>query len=211
VAEDKKDSRAMLVKLLRTVGFQVREAGDGKQVVDVFNEWWPDFIWMDIRMPVMDGLEATQRIKKTETGKSTVIAALTAHALEEEKEQILAAGCDDFVRKPFREYEIFDVMGKHLGLEYEYEDGRKEAVPAEADVEICPEQLAALPSHLLNQLHDAAVELDRDRILALAGQIETIDACMAKVLETSVKTLALSPLLDLLEKTERPKHKESHD
>ncbi|MBU0509834.1 cache domain-containing protein, partial [bacterium] len=211
VAEDKKDSRTMLVKLLRTVGFQVQEAVDGKQVVDVFHEWQPDFIWMDIRMPAMDGLEATQRIKETEAGKSTVIAALTAHAMEEEREQILAAGCDDFVRKPFREYEIFGVMGKHLGLKYVYEDSREKAVPIEPEVEIRPEQLAALPADLLSRLHDAAVELDRDRILALIEQIKTIDAHMARVLETSVKKFALGPLLDLLKNIERPKHGNSHD
>lgn len=211
VAEDKKDSRTMLVQLLRTVGFHVQEAVDGKQVVDVFHEWQPDFIWMDIRMPVMDGLEATRLIKQTEAGKSTVISALTAHALEEEKKQILAAGCDDFVRKPFREYEIFGVMGKHLGLRYVYEDMGEKAVPAEPDVDLPPEQLAALPADLLSRLHEAAVELDRNRILALIEQIKTIDAYLARVLETPVKKFALAPLLNLLEKIEQPKHGDNHD
>ena len=200
VAEDKKESRTMLVKLLETIGFQVQEAVDGQQAVDVFHRWRPDFIWMDIRMPVMDGLKATRRIKKTEAGKATVIAALTAHALMEEREQILAAGCDDFVRKPFQEYEIFSVMGKHLGLRYVYEESREKAVPIEPEVEIDPEQLAALPADLLSRLHDAAVELDRDRILALIEQIKTMDAHTAKVLETAVKKFALGPLVDLLKK-----------
>jgi signal transduction histidine kinase/DNA-binding NarL/FixJ family response regulator len=211
VAEDKKDSRTMLIKLLRTVGFEVRGAANGKQVVDVFHEWQPDFIWMDIRMPVMDGLEATQLIKETEAGKSTVIAALTAHALEEEKEQILAAGCDDFVRKPFREYEIFGVMGKHLGLRYINEDMGKEAVPAESDVDLSPEQLAALPADLLSRLCDAVVELDRDRILALIEQIKTIDAHLARVLEPPVKKFALAPLLDIVAKIEQPKRGDKRD
>jgi CheY-like chemotaxis protein len=211
VAEDKKDSRTMLVKLLRTVGFQVQEAVDGRQVVDIFHQWRPDFIWMDIRMPVMDGLEATQRIKETEAGKSTVIAALTAHALEEEREQILAAGCDDFVRKPFREHEIFGVMGEHLDLRYVYEESREKAVSLEPEVEIPPERMAALPAGLFSRLHDAAIELDVDRILTLIEQIKTIDAHLARVLETSVQKFALGPLLDLLEKIERPEHGESHD
>jgi signal transduction histidine kinase/CheY-like chemotaxis protein len=210
VVEDKKDSRIMLVKLLRTVGMQVQEAVNGRQAVDVFRQWQPDFIWMDIRMPVMDGLEATQLIK-AEAGKSTVIAALTAHALEEEREQILAAGCDDFVRKPFREHEIFGVMGKHLGLRYLYEDMVEKAVPAEPEFDLSPEQLAALPADLISRLHDAVIELDRDRILALIEQIKTIDAHLAKVLEPPVKKFALAPLLDLLEKIEQPKPGDSHD
>ncbi len=211
VAEDKKESRIVLVKLLRTVGFQVREAVDGKEAVDVFHQWRPDFIWMDIRMPVMDGLEATRRIKETEAGKSTVIAALTAHALEEERERILATGCDDFVRKPFREHEIFGVMAKYLGLRYVYEEMGEKAVPTEPDVHLRPEQLAALPAALLGRLHDAAVELDRGRILALIEQIKTIDAHLARVLETPVKKFALAPLLDLLEEIEQPGHGDNRD
>ena len=201
----------MLVKLLSAVGFQVREAADGQQAVDAFHDWRPDFIWMDIRMPVMDGLEATQLIKQAEAGKSTAIAALTAHALDEEREQILAAGCDDFVRKPFREHEIFGVMGKHLGLRYVYQDTGAKEVPTEPDADLRPEQLAALPADLLSQLHDAAIELDRERILALIEQIKTIDAQMARVLETSVKKFALGPLLDLLKQIERLKHGDSRD
>jgi signal transduction histidine kinase/ligand-binding sensor domain-containing protein/FixJ family two-component response regulator len=206
VAEDKSDSRTMLVKLLRIVGFQVQEAADGKQALDIFHQWQPDFIWMDIRMPVMNGLEATRRIKETEAGKSTVIAALTAHALEEEKERILASGCDDFMRKPYREHEIFGVMGKHLDVRYVYKESRETAAPIESEVEIGPEQLAALPPDMLSRLKDAAVELDRDRILALLEQIKAVDEHMARILEASANKFAMGPLLDLLEKIERPEH-----
>jgi CheY-like chemotaxis protein len=211
VAEDKKDSRTILVKLLRTVGFQVQEAVDGKHAVDVFHQWRPDLIWMDIRMPVMDGLEATQRIKETEAGQSTVIAALTAHALEEEREQILAAGCDDFVSKPFREYEIFGVMGKHLGLRYVYEDSREKAVSVAPEVEIPPERLAALPADLLSRLHQAVVELDEDQTLALIEKIKTIDERLARGLDALARNLAYDTLLELLERSEQPMHGGVHD
>jgi CheY-like chemotaxis protein len=211
VAEDKKDSRSMLVKLLRTVGFQVREAVDGKQAVDVFHQWRPDFIWMDIRMPVMDGLEATRRIKRTEAGQSTVIAALTAHALAGEREQILAAGCDDFVRKPFREYEIFGVMAKHLGLRYVYEDSREKAVPVAPDVDIRPEQLTTLPADLLGRLYQAVVELDEDRTMALIEKIKTIDECIASGLDALARNLSYDTLLELLERSEQPVRGDIHD
>ena len=72
--------------------------------------WSPHLIWMDIRMPVMNGLEATRRIKGNEAGVDTKIVALTAHALEEERIEILEAGCDDFIRKPYRASEIFDAL-----------------------------------------------------------------------------------------------------
>jgi PAS domain S-box-containing protein len=134
VAEDTETSRTLLVEILKSVGLDVQAAVNGKQAVEIFHKWRPHFIWMDVRMPVMDGLEATRRIKQTEAGISNPITALTAHALEEEKEVILAAGCDDFVRKPFRLNEIFEVMGKHLGLRYTYEDSGEEDAPAEPSI-----------------------------------------------------------------------------
>jgi DNA-binding response OmpR family regulator len=140
------------------------------------------------------------------------VAALTAHALEEEKERILAAGCDDFVRKPFREQEIFEVMAKHFDLKYVYEDEpvASDAV-AETQAQLTPQQLMALPADLLRRLHDAVVELDNEQILALSEKIKLIDAHVARALETCVKKFALSPLLDLLEEIERPEHEDSND
>jgi CheY-like chemotaxis protein len=129
----------------------------------------------------------------------------------EERERILAAGCDDFVRKPFREYEIFGVMSKHLGLRYVYEDNREKAVPIEPEIEIGPEQLAALPVDLLSRLHDAAIELDRDRISALIEQIKTMDANTARTLETAVKKFALGSLVEQMKKIVQPEQEDSHD
>jgi signal transduction histidine kinase/DNA-binding NarL/FixJ family response regulator len=200
VAEDNEISRSLLVKILKTVGLDVQEAVNGKQAVEMFHKWRPDFIWMDVRMPVMDGLEATRRIKQTEAGQSIPIAALTAHALEEEKEVILAAGCDDFVRKPFHVQQILEVMAAHLGIRYVYEEALERPGPVEPDVDLHPEQLAALPEELLGQLYQAVVELDEDRILVLIEKIETIDGHLAAGLDTFVRKLALSPLLDMLEK-----------
>jgi CheY-like chemotaxis protein len=205
VVEDKRDSRILLMKMLKSTGFEVKEAVNGKEAVKMFNQWQPDFIWMDIRMPVMDGLEATQRIKETEAGQSTIVAALTAHALAEEKKQILAAGCDDFVRKPFREQKIFEVMAKHLGLQYVYEDQPVEPESGmETAAQVTPQQLAALPADLFGRLHDAVIELDKEQILALSEQIKTIDENMARALIACVQKFALSSLLGLLEKIERP-------
>ncbi len=121
VAEDSDDGRLLLVDLLESVGFAVRGVPDGKACVEQWAAWQPHLIWMDIRMPEMDGFEATRRIKSSEQGQQTVIIALTASAFEEDRARILAAGCDDFVRKPFRDSDIFEHMAKHLGVQYQYE------------------------------------------------------------------------------------------
>jgi CheY-like chemotaxis protein len=211
VAEDMEESRTLLKRMLKMVGFRVREAVNGREAVEIFHAWQPDFIWMDIRMPVMDGLEATRSIKAAEAGKATIVAALTAHALKEEKERILAAGCDDFVRKPFREQEIFGVMAEHLGLKYLYADRRDKTGPIEPEIEIPPERLGVLPAELLSRLHAAVVELDEERLVVLIGQIKTIDAHLAIALEACVKKFALSPLMDLLDTYVEPQQDDGHD
>jgi signal transduction histidine kinase/CheY-like chemotaxis protein len=197
VVEDIKESRTMLVKLLRIVDFQVQEAVDGKQAIEIFQQWQPNLILMDIRMPVMDGLEATRHIKESAAGKSTVVAALTAHALEEEKEEILSAGCNDIVRKPIREHEIFDIIKKHLGIKYVYEDARKEAVQDKSKGKIGPQQLAALPADLLSQLHQAALELNEKQSLAVIEKIKSIDTDIARELGLLVRNFAFDTLQEL--------------
>lgn len=122
VAEDNNENRAFLVTLLRSIGLDVREATNGVEAIAIFEQWKPHFIWMDIRMPKMDGLEATRRIKATDQGKQCVIVALSAHVLPSERDAILEAGCDDFLGKPFQEKALFDIMEKYLGLKYDYEE-----------------------------------------------------------------------------------------
>jgi signal transduction histidine kinase/DNA-binding response OmpR family regulator len=199
VAEDLEQSRELLVKLLDAVGFDVREAVDGRQAVEIFHDWKPHLIWMDIRMPIIDGLQATRCIKETEAGKSTVIVALTAHALEEEREKIVAAGCDDFVRKPYREEEIFEIVARHLGVTYLYEWEQEQTVSVEQRAAWRPEKFAALPGDLRISLHQACIELDTDRILALIEQISELDASIGSVLKGFAAELAYDHLLSLLE------------
>ena len=138
VVEDRWENRQLLVKLLSSVGFDVREATNGREAIEIWEHWQPHLIWMDMRMPVMNGYEATREIKAREEEQRssdgetpadgqkgdrapTVILALTASAFEEDRQKILKIGCDDFVRKPFRTEELFAKMRQYLGVEYIYE------------------------------------------------------------------------------------------
>ncbi|WP_048751431.1 ATP-binding protein [Crocosphaera watsonii] len=121
VVDDRYSNRELVVKLLTPLGFEIRTASNGKEAIQVWQQWEPHLIWMDMRMPIMDGYEATKVIKTTMKGQATAIIALTASVFEEEKAVVLSTGCDSFIRKPFREAEIFDAMEKQIGVQFIYE------------------------------------------------------------------------------------------
>ncbi len=176
VVDDSEVNRMLLVRIFEPVGFQVREAGDGAAALQVWEEWQPHLIWMDMRMPVMDGYEATRRIKATTSGMAAIIIALTASALEEDKAVILSEGCDDYLRKPFREAELFEAAARHLGVRYVYEmPGDASATgPAPAAPEPASSlaaRLRAADSAWRAELERAAVLGDLDALNRLASQI----------------------------------------
>ncbi|NJK53990.1 MAG: response regulator [Leptolyngbyaceae cyanobacterium SU_3_3] len=146
------------------LGFEIKEASDGQSAIDLCQQWEPHLIWMDMRMPVMDGYEATKQIKSTTKGQAIAIIALTASVLEEERTVILSVGCDDFVRKPFREAEIFAAMQRHLGVQYVYADREDfdpiAAVPARELLTV--ETLRSLPPDWVSDLRQALTTVDLD-------------------------------------------------
>jgi CheY-like chemotaxis protein len=159
-----------MFKLLADVGFEVRMAEHGKEAVEIWESWEPHLIWMDMRMPVMNGYEAVEAIRSHVKGQATIIIALTASTFEEERILILSAGCDDFVRKPFLETTIFEKLQFYLRVEYLYEDLQSNS-SAPTLLELDGETLTVMPLDWLLELQQAAVELDREQIEELLGQI----------------------------------------
>jgi signal transduction histidine kinase/CheY-like chemotaxis protein len=189
VVDDRRDNRALLIKLLQPLGFELREAANGQEAVAVWQEWAPHLIWMDMRMPVLDGYAATRQIKATTQGQATVIVALTASTFEEERALVLSTGCDDFLRKPFRAMDIFDIMHKHIGVRYVYDtDVHESSVPfAAAPPPLEPEAwlpaMARLPAELRTELHQVAVRADIAQISRLIAQIRTSEPHLAEQLQ----------------------------
>jgi CheY-like chemotaxis protein len=179
-------------------GFEVREAANGLEATEAWEAWNPHLIWMDMRMPVMDGHEATQRIKALPQGQSTIIVALTATAFEEDREAILLEGCDDFVRKPFRKEVIYDMLAKHLGVRFVYEEGEAGAVKPDAAA-LSVEALAGQTPELLAELRAATVKADMNRMLDLVGQIREQDAALADALEGLIHDFQYKRILTLIE------------
>ena len=127
VAEDDRMSRLLMVKLLSSLGFQVREATNGEEAVRLWESWRPHLIWMDMQMPLMNGYDAARTIKTrqeqaVERTPQTVIIALSATAFEEDRALMLASGCDDSVSKPFKRDFLLHTMAQHLGLRYVYDE-----------------------------------------------------------------------------------------
>jgi len=101
VVEDNLDNRRILVYRLRRIGeFEIFEASNGQEAIALVEAVEPDLIFMDLKMPVMDGWEATRRIRLLEVGRELPIIALTAQAMAGDEQKALAAGCDDYVAKP---------------------------------------------------------------------------------------------------------------
>jgi CheY-like chemotaxis protein len=102
VVEDNLDNRRILVYRLKRIGdFEIIEASNGEEALQVVqSQPPPDLIFMDLKMPVIDGWEATKRIRALEVGKGIPIIALTAQAMAGDEQKALAAGCDDYLAKP---------------------------------------------------------------------------------------------------------------
>jgi signal transduction histidine kinase/FixJ family two-component response regulator len=196
VVEDDPENRELLVGLLRPMGFQVREAFDGKEGIEITNEWAPNLIFMDMRMPVMDGFEATRRIKSGPKGKSVKIVATTASVFEHEKDLVMAAGCDDFIRKPIRYGEVFGTLEKHLGARFRYSKKANEMAKgsqmlSDEDIRV---RLGALPSEWGNRLNEAAVAADIESTAALLEEIRERDKVLADNLSELLKRFRMDKI-----------------
>jgi signal transduction histidine kinase/DNA-binding NarL/FixJ family response regulator len=186
VAEDAPENRLLVTSLLTRAGFTVREAENGAQAVAIFEKWRPHFIWMDLRMPEVDGYEATRRIRALPGGDAVKIVALTASAFKEAHTESLAAGCDGIVHKPFRTEDIFKSMEQCLGLRFRYAEESK-AAPAEPVVPLTAAMLERLPEELRKALAEAAVQLDKE---AVGEVIEKMRAAEEVEIVAGIRALA---------------------
>lgn len=294
VVDDSKESRLLLVKILTSVGFEVREATDGSEAVANWESWQPHLIFMDMRMPVMDGYEATKIIKGKQRGygvanglrrfpnseqllssgsqylaggfpdsgecevlkvvplfKSqlgvasptleatgvmendandastkrsptalappsdfsggeqsysnthTIVIALTASAFEEERQKILSIGCDDFIRKPFRQEVLLEKLSQHLGVKYtnQVETTNTTVVDQPTQIFISVTELLSRLSQMspewLQQIYYAAASCSDELILELLKQIPSDNSQVFKVLRDLANNYQFEKIMEL--------------
>jgi len=193
VVDDSHENRALMEQMLSKVGFEVRTVNDGQAAIDCFQSWQPDLIWMDIRMPGMDGIQVTQQIKDSD-GPETIIIAVTASVSDEDRVGVLEAGCDDFVRKPFTEQEIFNMMAKHLGVVYVYDEPEVQPKPRKT---LSVEDLAVLPRDWVEKLNQAASRGRVQPLQDLISKIETEHPWIAESLLLLIGEYQFKQIVDL--------------
>ena len=217
VADDNLGNRLLLSHLLLAKGFETQQASNGREAIEVWQDWSPHLIWMDLRMPEMDGYEATRQIREMEQrkggagesgsrGESTKIIALTASAFE--KQITPDSGFDDYVLKPFQTEKIWQKLVQHLGVEFIETDpaSTEQSAPSLQTMGAPPEQISATVGQMLSQmpvqwlaeLHEAASELRGSDVLRLIDELPPEQAELAAQLQHLAKTYQFDQIIERL-------------
>lgn len=203
VMEDRQDNALLMTRLLEEVGFDVRVALHAGAGIDTFRQWQPHLIWMDLNMPGMDGLQATQHLRTLPGGSQVRIALVTAATLDAQQQaQMTASGVDALVRKPYPPQEIYDCMARLLGVRYVQR--QHDAPQQSAPTETLATQLKALPLTLRRTLWDALISLDARRIDAVIAQAAQSDGALGELLARHAAQYQYTPILAALEKHMKP-------
>jgi CheY-like chemotaxis protein len=182
VVDDKADNRGLLRALLEPVGFEVVQAENGVQALAVLDEQLPDAVLLDMRMPVMDGYEVLRRVRASGKKNDTYLVAVTASAFEDDREEVMAAGVDAYLRKPFQPEELFRLLGDALGLEYEYaEKTESESGDGSLEADI-RDTLYTIPPGMREELHQTVSEGDMDRFDTLVDDLENDYPVLSRML-----------------------------
>jgi PAS domain S-box-containing protein len=195
IAEDQHDNQLLLARMMSDLGLEVQVADNGKACIALFKEWRPDLIWMDRRMPVMDGMEATQRIRQLPGGDKVKIVAVTASAFKEQYSELMAAGMDGVVRKPYRFDEVYENLGRQLGLQFIYRAEKMETPPQQLSLA----GLEEVALDLREQLRVVLESLDPDRIALAVDAITAVDSQLGQNLSCLVDEFRYPTILEALD------------
>ena len=185
VVDDLSVNRQLLVAILSPLGFELREANNGQEAIDLWEQWSPQLIFMDLRMPGTDGYAAIKHIKSQPQGGNTIIITLTASGLQEDKAAVFAVGCDDFHTKPFTAKSIFDTLTQHLGMNYSPPREVEDTIVT-PNISLTTEDFTCMPPEWLEQIYLACRIGDFDRVAQLISEAPAASSSLA----TSLQNLA---------------------
>lgn len=199
VVDDEPHNRALLKEWLTAMKFEIREAENGKQAIELWESWCPHLIWMDMRMPVMDGFEAIRQIKALDNASATKLIALTASALDHERQQILACGADDFVPKPVREFVIYDTIERHLGVTFLEAAAAPKSNPKGISLQV---NLQPLTDQQRQKLARAVAEYDQEIAEEVIRELRTEQPQIAQYLDERVASFDYDSIASRLKELE---------
>ncbi|MEG4343650.1 response regulator [Microcoleus sp. A003_D6] len=226
IVDDREDNRQLLVKMLSPLGFGLQQATNGREAIEMWEAWHPHLILMDVRMPVMDGYEATKQIKvriqqreqeQQGNGEMTIsppdspipkIVALTASTIEGRRSFALLVGCDDFISKPFRKTDIFDTLNKHLGVKYLYSNSTDFISTGDRN-NLCDSPYTAalayspqLPAEWIDNMKQVIRSADFDLIARTIEEIRDAHPEFAEILQGHLDNFDYQKILNLIAEAE---------
>jgi signal transduction histidine kinase/CheY-like chemotaxis protein len=175
IVEDIEHNRRLLAKIIDKQNFNVQSVHNGLEAIDTYTEWNPDLILMDIQMPVMNGIEALEKIRNLPGGMDVKIIAITASGLSNNIEKITINKFDEIMYKPYREREIFNMLQRHLNIDIKFDSNiDDEYVNNSYKTDISREDLNKVFSEEnLNLLLHAAIEGDINKLYQVVGSIDS--------------------------------------
>ncbi len=198
VVEDNETSRNVMVLLLSRIGFKVREATNGSEAVALFREWKPSIILMDVRMPKLNGYEATQIIRSSEEGMSVPIIIISASAMEDNRKEALNNGASGFLRKPFRENEILEEIRRFTGVNYEYEKTLSSKEKENFSGMMTSDDLKSVPDEKLKFLREKVLMGDVKEFVSTLEEIREVASPVMTQMRKLMEHYEYDALLTLL-------------
>lgn len=201
IVEDNAINQLLIEKVLEPLDLEVRTANNGEEAVSSWQTWHPHLIWLDMRMPRMDGYQAARTIRALELEADLppcVIIALTATAFKESRSAMIDAGCDDVIYKPFRVKDLLEKMQCHLDLELpdltERSPLGSRFVPSEP---LQPENLSVMPIAWIQELQQACLRCNDQEVVALVTAIPPEHQFLATRLYELINVFQFDQVLNL--------------
>lgn len=194
IVDDRFENRDILFKKLNPLGFTTRMAENGQEAVNLYKEWKPDIILMDVVMPVMNGVEATRQILEMAGDHDVKIFVVSASALESEQKEIMELGATIFIKKPVKFDELLAEMHNKAGVQFIYKNNQIET--SEERISVSPEDV---PKAIKIKLLNAAAEGDFMLLQDLVATLEEETNKSFKIIEDFIDEMEFEAIVNWLE------------
>ncbi|NEU71574.1 response regulator [Hassallia byssoidea VB512170] len=171
VVDDKWENRSVIVNLLEPIGFNIIEAKNGQEGLDKAVEFKPDLIISDLIMPVMDGFQMIQHLRRSPHLKEVVIIASSASVFETDQHKSLDAGANEFLPKPVQVETLLEILRVHLKLEWLYEGNNQADNEPDESISLASTTIVPPPAEDLSRLYDLAL---KGRVKAIQDQVDRL-------------------------------------